>query len=247
MVLLVFMAMLWVPIGQSEFLAYHWMKIGTYMAPIVVFLAFKFRERAEGPALVDATFMATLFLAAYLVHQYEEHWINLLGETYPLLHELNSLIAAVLGEDKYGIMTREAVFYINTGVVWATALVAIWASPRHVFPSMAMGGIMAVNGFAHVMVALRTLSYNSGALTGSVIFLPLAIAYFRALLKAGIVSRNMVIAAIAWGVLGHVILFGGLFLANVMGFIPVGFYYAVLIGAGFAPLLLFRPGNSAAT
>ncbi|MEM7739180.1 MAG: HXXEE domain-containing protein [Pseudomonadota bacterium] len=238
--LLAFMAMLWAPLGQLEFLAFHWMKIGTYMAPIVVFLAFKFRERSSGPMFEDVTFMAMLFAAAYFIHQYEEHWINLLGETYPLLHELNSLIAAVLGEDKYGIMTREAIFYINTGTVWATALVAIWASPRLVFPSMAMAGIMAMNGFAHVMVALRTFSYNSGLLTGLVIFLPLVIVYFRALSKSGKATRSMIIAAIGWGVLGHVVLFGGLFLANVMAVIPVSLYYGVLIGLGFAPLVLYR-------
>ncbi|MEO1657363.1 MAG: HXXEE domain-containing protein [Pseudomonadota bacterium] len=239
-VLLVFMAMLWAPLGQQAFLADHWMKIGTFMAPVVVFLALKMREGAEGPALLDTTFVAILFAASYFVHQFEEHWVNLLGETYPLLHELNTMLAALFGEDKYGIMTREAIFYINTGTVWATALVAVWASPRFVFPSIAMGGIMAVNGFAHVAAAVRTLSYNSGVATGAVIFLPLVILYFRALLKAGVATRPMILAGIAWGVVGHALLFGGLFLANVMGVMPVGLYYAGLIGFGFAPLLFFR-------
>lgn len=240
MPLLLFLAMLWVPLGQQAFLADHWMKIGTFMAPVVVLLAFKLSERSGRASLKDTTFVAILLAASYFVHQFEEHWVNLLGQTYPLRHELNSLLASLFGEDKYGIMTREAIFYINTGTVWATALVAVWASPRLIFPSIAMAGIMAVNGFAHVAVAVRTLSYNSGVLTGTLIFLPLVILYFRTLLKSEMATRSMIIAGIVWGFLGHVVLFGGLFLANVMGLVPVGLYYAVLIALGFAPLLLFR-------
>ncbi|MEM6746047.1 MAG: HXXEE domain-containing protein [Pseudomonadota bacterium] len=238
--LLIFMAMLWVPVGQSAFLADHWMKIGTYMAPVAVFMGLKMRQGSAVPPLQDVTFVAVLLAAAYLTHQFEEHWVNLRGEVYPLRHELNSIIAAVLGEDKYGIMTRDAIFYINTGAVWASAFVAIWASPRLIFPSMAMAGLTAVNGFAHMMVAIRTFDYNSGLLTGVLIFLPLTILYFRTLLKTGLATRQMVVISLAWGIFGHVLLFGGLVLANVMGVIPVEVYYAALIAYGFAPLAFFR-------
>ena len=36
--------LLWVPMGQHAFLFAHWMKLGTFMAPFLVFVAMATRE-----------------------------------------------------------------------------------------------------------------------------------------------------------------------------------------------------------
>lgn len=238
--LALFLAMVWLPLGQTEFLAAHWMKIGTYMAPVLVFFAFKGREGNNQPALTDVTFMATLMAAAYMIHQFEEHWIDLLGRQYPLYEYLNTLIASVAGEDRYGVMTPAAIFYINTGLVWTIAFLAILVSPNHIFPALAMAGIMLVNGVSHVLAAIAAFEYNSGLLTSVVLFLPISLSFYSATRRAGLASIQMIMAGVAWGFLGHVVLFAGLFAANVYNLIPIGLYYVLLILWGLSPWLFYR-------
>ncbi len=236
----IFFAMVWLPFGQTAFLADHWMKVGAYMAPILLFLAFKQRNRARGPALTDLSFMSMLFAAFYLLHQVEEHWVDFLGREYALYDQLNTMIAQGLGEDKYGIMTRTAIFYINSGAVWALAFTAIACAPRHVFPAAAMAGLMVVNGLSHVIVGIVSASYNSGLGTSVLLFLPFTLAFFVALRRESLAPFWLIGAAMAWGLFGHVLLFAGLFAATIYGLIPVATYYAALIAFGVLPVFLFR-------
>ncbi|MEM6851293.1 MAG: HXXEE domain-containing protein [Pseudomonadota bacterium] len=237
-----FFALAWLPFGQLPFMEDHWMKIGAYIAPFLLFMAFKARasSQSDGPLMTDSFVVACALAAAYLVHQVEEHWVDLLGRPYPLYELLNSLIAQAFGEEKYGVMTPRALFYVNAGTVWTLAFTAILASPKHVFPAVAMAGLMIVNGAAHIVVAGAQTSYNPGLATSIVLFLPLALAFYRALLGAHGATPIMLGAGIAYGVVGHVLLFAGLFAANVFGLIPISLYYTILIVYGLLPLALFR-------
>ncbi|MEL7485629.1 MAG: HXXEE domain-containing protein [Pseudomonadota bacterium] len=238
--LLTFFAMAWLPFGWHAFMVDHWMKIGAFIAPVLVFVGFKGRGDASSPWASDVQLAAYLLMASYLVHQVEEHWIDLLGREYPLYDFLNGLIASLFGDDKYGILTRGGIFYINAGMVWTAGFLAILASPRHLFPTLAMAGIMLVNGVAHILNAVIAVEYNSGLATGLVLFLPLSITFFRALYQSGAAGIRQITAAIAWGFLGHVILFGGLFAANVFGLVPTELYFLTLILWGALPSFLFR-------
>ncbi|MEO0465853.1 MAG: HXXEE domain-containing protein [Pseudomonadota bacterium] len=236
-----FFALTWLPLGQQAFMEQHWMKIGAFVAPILMFMAVKHRDPTRATPLADISLMASVFAAAYLLHQVEEHWVDLLGRPYPLYDLLNSLIAGAVGEDKYGVMTPSALFYVNAGTVWTIAFVAILVSPRHVFPAIAMAGLMFVNGVAHAVVAAAQFSYNPGLATSIVLFVPLSVLFFRSLLQTGTATLQMILAAIFYGVFGHIYLFAGLFAANIYGLIPPAVYYVGLILFGLVPLALFRP------
>lgn len=238
--LLIFFALAWLPLGQHEFMVDHWMKIGAFIAPILVFVGFKERSASETPRAADVALMAYLLTASYLVHQVEEHWVDLLGREYPLYEFLNGLIATLFGDEKYGILTRNGIFYINAGMVWTAGFLAILTSPKQPFPALAMAGIMFVNCIAHIINALISFEYNSGLATGIVLFLPLSILFFRALLKSGAANFRLIGAAVIWGFIGHVILFGGLFASNVFELVPSGLYYCALILWGVVPTIVFR-------
>ncbi|MEM7662757.1 MAG: HXXEE domain-containing protein [Pseudomonadota bacterium] len=242
--LFAFFAMAWLPLGQQSFMVDHWMKIGAFLAPTLIFFGFKTRSDNTSYWAMDVSLMACLLTASYLVHQVEEHWVDLLGRPYPLYEFLNGLIASFFGEDKYGILTREGIFYINAGMVWTAGFLAILTSPHQVFPSLAMAGIMFVNGIAHILNAVIAFEYNSGLATGLVLFLPLSITIFRALHASGTVSLRLIAAGILWGFIGHLLLFGGLFASHVFGVVPVPIYYIVLIGWGVVPSFVFRSNGS---
>lgn len=238
--LLAFFALAWLPLGQQAFMVDHWMKIGAFIAPIVVFFAFKTRDDAAPSWTIDIGLMACLLTACYLIHQVEEHWVDLLGRQYPLYDDLNGVIARLFGEDKYGILDRSGIYYINAGMVWTAGFLAILASPARAFPCLAMAGIMLVNGIAHVANALFTGSYNAGLATSLILFLPLSITFFRGMHRAGKADIRLLLSAVLWGFLGHIILLGGLFAAIVHGLVPVPAYYVALILWGAVPTFLYR-------
>ena len=231
-----FLALAWLPLGPHVFMESHWMKVGAFLAPLILFAAFLRRESSESPWLADLALMASVMLAAYLVHQVEEHWVDILGREYPLYDTLNTLIANLLGDDRYGAMTRSAIFYINAGSVWTIGFSAILAAPKRVFPVVCLASLLLVNGVAHVLYAFGSFAYNAGLLTSVLLFVPLSVAFLVTQSRAGAVSRIAIMAGIGYAVLAHVVLFAGLFAANVYGIVPVEFYYGVLIALGVAPV-----------
>ena len=76
--LVIFFALAWLPLGQQAFMMDHWMKIGAFLAPILVLAGFKGRDQSTRPWSADVALMAYLLTASYLIHQVEEHWVDLL-------------------------------------------------------------------------------------------------------------------------------------------------------------------------
>ncbi|MEM7769612.1 MAG: HXXEE domain-containing protein [Cyanobacteria bacterium P01_A01_bin.37] len=243
--------MLWAPLGQYEFLIEHWMKIGTYTVPFILLMFFSSRAKQADSVFSDTVFsdtklMAVSLLVAYIIHQFEEHWIDLLGHQYAFYGDVNQLLLTVLGAPSEAIrpLTPEAIFVINTSLVWLVGAIAIWRSPKHVFSTLAMAGITLVNGMSHIVMGIAQQSYNPGLLTAVVLFLPLAISFYRNVLTTKSASKRQVIASIAWSILAHIIMVFGLLAANWFELMPETAYFAMLIAWSVIPAVLFTvPSN----
>ncbi|MEO0604330.1 MAG: hypothetical protein AAF211_23040, partial [Myxococcota bacterium] len=121
-------AMLWVPVGQHDFLIPHWMKVGTFMAPFLLFVASAFRDDDARPAHTDLAVLSVWMLVAYIVHQFEEHWIDVLGNSYAFYDTVNGLLMGVFGvEDGPRPLTGAGIFVINTSLVWLVGALALGA------------------------------------------------------------------------------------------------------------------------
>ena len=186
--------------------------------------------------------MAILLLVAYIMHQFEEHWIDLFSHQYAFYGDVNKLLLEVLGasDAAVGPLTPESIFVINTSLVWLIGAIAIWRSPEHIFPSLAMAGITLVNGISHIALGIAKQSYNPGLLTAVAIFLPLAIAFYRNVLIANPAAKVQVLASVAWAILAHIIMVVGLLAANWFELIPEVAYFALLIAWSVIPAFLFN-------
>ncbi|MEM6831525.1 MAG: hypothetical protein AAF551_13525, partial [Bacteroidota bacterium] len=119
-ILLLFL-MLWVPIGQHNFLIDHWMKIGTYAVPFMLFGVFLLEKDNNLRILLDNyRFMGVLMLIAYILHQFEEHWIDLYGNYSAFYDFNNNFILGSLGapDSQVKPLTKASIFVINTSLVW---------------------------------------------------------------------------------------------------------------------------------
>ena len=233
-------AMLWLPLGQQEFLVQNWMKVGTFAAPFLL-LAYT-ATATKRPNLSDPLFVSVLLLIAYIAHQFEEHWIDLLGNEYAFYGYVNGLLRSVLsrGYEEIAPLTPRGIFIINTSLVWLVGVVAIARSGYHLFPVMALAAISLVNGITHLLAIIFTFSYNPGVLTSLLLFLPLtAVCYLRwAQRERGL--RSQVVVSLIWAVIAHVLMVGGMLAANVYELLSEEFYFVALIVWSALPSTLFR-------
>ncbi|MEL6440802.1 MAG: HXXEE domain-containing protein [Cyanobacteria bacterium J06621_8] len=245
--IVILFVMLWFPLGQYDFLVQNWMKIGSYGAPLLLFGLFSNQAVKTTSVLTDTKLMSVLFLVAYIIHQFEEHWVDLLGKQYAFYSEMNQLLSSVLNAQDSTLMplTPESIFIINTSLVWLVGMLAIWRSPQHLFPSLAMAGITLINGISHIVLGIAKQSYNPGLLTAGVLFLPLAIAFYRAILIETPVKKGQVIVSIIWSVVAHIIMVVGLLAANWFNLIPELAYFVMLIIWSIVPSLLFTSESEA--
>ena len=232
--LVLIFAMLWVPMGQHAFLLVHWMKVGTFLAPFLLFVAARFHGGSASAWGRDIGLLSVLMLVAYIAHQFEEHWIDLYGQEYAFHGTVNGLLHDLFGADE--ALTPAGIFVINTSLVWLVGALAMWRSPRQVFPALAMASIIVVNAVSHIGVGLFKLSYNAGLLTSVAVFLPLGLYVYAAVLRQGQAQVPQVVASVVWGVLAHVIMVGGLVLGNVYGMFSETVYFAALVIWSVVPL-----------
>lgn len=218
-------SMLWVPLGQHAFLYAHWMKVGTFMLPFVLFAGLSFSNQRS--LRKDPTFLSLLLLAAYIIHQFEEHWIDATGAVYAFQGSVNALLHTVTGapQEQLGPLTIEAVFVINTSLVWLVGALAIWQGRARPFAVLGMVAIVLVNAVSHIMAGLLFWRYNPGLLTSVMLFLPAAITVYRMLP----VSRASIAWSILWAIIAHVIMVLGMLASTWWGMISPLTYYAILV------------------
>ncbi|MEM9434661.1 MAG: HXXEE domain-containing protein [Pseudomonadota bacterium] len=232
--------MLWVPLGQHGFLYQHWMKVGTFMAPFLLLTALAFHTPRTG--MRNARVWALVLWLAYIAHQFEEHWIDLLGRHYAFKPALNEILTGLAGTpSETEILSDASVFVINTSLVWLVAALAIWRGSTHIFPTLCMASIVFVNAISHCVVALISMSYNPGLLTGLVLFLPLGSFVYFWLFNAGQASVKQCGFSLLWGIAGHLLMMVGLLILSRFDQPSELPYFAVLIVWSVLPCFLFRP------
>jgi len=234
--------MLWAPLGQYDFLIENWMKLGIYAAPFLLLGFFTARDKQKDSTLGDLKLISVLMLLAYLLHQYEEHWIDLFGNQYAFYQSVNQMLLGLLDAKNTLVLplTKGAIFVINTSLVWLVGAIAIWRSPNHLFPTLAMVSITMVNGFSHIVLSVVKQSYNPGLVTAIVLFIPLSIIFYRSILIKNTLLKVQIIISIVWGILAHVLMVAGLLGANWFQLYPEWGYFLMLIIWSLIPGFLYN-------
>jgi hypothetical protein len=191
---------------------FDWPYTGLAVTPMML-AAFALARRApEGPTRWrDPAMVLPLLWPMYLVHQFEEHGVDLLGRRYAFLGEL----CAVLGStnDPGGCPADPAFIFAVNGVGCQLAFVlALALRKRRPLVAACAWGIPLVNAVTHVASAIAHRSYNPGVLTSVILFAPMCAWMLHTVVKAGVVERRQVPRIVATGVAVHAVLLGSLML-----------------------------------
>ncbi len=230
-------AFLWVPLGQHEFLLQHWMKVGTFMAPFLVLVAFSV-SASEKP--INARSISLALLVAYILHQFEEHWVDIYGHGYAFKPYLNEFLSGLLGYAQVQeLMSDMSVFVINTSLVWLVGALAVWRGDGHTFAALCMAAIVIVNAVSHIGAGLMSGSYNPGLLTAVLVFLPVGIGSYVLLARNEAATVGLVSASLIWGLAAHLIMVGGILAMSQMSDPPETVFFAGLIAWSILPAFIF--------
>ncbi|MFG1423291.1 HXXEE domain-containing protein [Roseixanthobacter liquoris] len=164
----------------------------------------------------DLQWLTWLAVTAYLLHQFEEHGVSLLGAPYAF----RGTLCATLG---YGDaiscpVPLAFITAVNVSAVWVAGFASALAARRFPLIALSFFAVPLVNAFAHIVPAVLERRYNPGLFSAVVVFLPLCLWTLAVAVRrhgAGVKAIGLVSLA---GLLVHAVLMGSL-LAYLRGFI----------------------------
>lgn len=213
-----------------------WPYVGVGLAAaMLLWLAAERRGPGAPPRWQDPAWVLPLLWPMYLLHQFEEHGIDLLGRRYAFLGDL----CRTLGHgDLAGCPADPAFIFAVNGVGCQIAFALSWLFRRRApLVAACAWGVPLVNGVTHLGSALAHGAYNPGTLTSLLLFVPLCAWMLRTTLRAGALAPREVPRVIASGVLVHAVLLASLVLRE-RGVLSHGALLAINALNGLGPLLL---------
>jgi hypothetical protein len=190
---------------------FGWPYAGLALAGLLLaWLLFEKRAPGAPPRWRDPAWVLPLLWPMYLLHQFEEHGVDLLGRHYPFLAGL----CAALGYPQGPACPADPAFIFAVNVVGCQLTFAMSWLFRRRSPLVAAcaWGVPLVNGVAHLGPAVARLAYNPGVLTSALLFVPLGAWMLLTVIRSGTVERRHVWRIVASGIMTHGVLVGSLLL-----------------------------------
>lgn len=184
-------------------IAFPW--IGGVTAIVLVVLLFatdRLRSDSSRSRWHDWVWLSWLGMAAYLLHNFEEYGIDLLGT----FHAFPGMICAQLDLPPYPNCPIPLVFFlaVNVTAFWVAAPVAALLSRRHPLVGLSVYSIIIINALVHMAAALGG-NFGGGFFT-SLLFAALAVWIVRACFGPGRMSYGALALLVAGGIISHIVL-----------------------------------------
>lgn len=222
----------------------RWPYAGLGLAVLLLgWLLLEKRRLDAPPRWRDPAWVLPLLWPMYLLHQFEEHGVDLRGQHYAFLEGL----CTTLGYRSAPKCPADPAFiFAVNGVACQIAFALSWIFRRkNPLVAACAWGIPMVNAVVHIGSGITRGEYNPGVLTSVILFVPLCALMLRTVLRAGVIERRHVPLIIASGVLVHAVLLVSLFL-RARGLISHGALLLVNSVDGFIPLAFFSTGSKRA-
>lgn len=201
----------------SIHLLWPWLGLGGAAVLALLLLGDRLRSDRSVSRWRDLVWLTWLAVCAYMVHQFEEHGVDALGQAYAFRESL----CATLGQGAGDACRIPPSFLtaVNVAAVWLLGPVCAVLARRHPAYALSFVGIPLVNGVIHLAGAVRAGAYNPGSVTSAVLFLPICLWIVRVALAREGVGGRAVLAAVMGGLAVHAVLMSslGLYLAGRIG------------------------------
>jgi hypothetical protein len=174
----------------------------------VLFLRPSPRGQPYAARLRDPQWLIWAAVPMYMLHQFEEHGVDLLGHHYAFLGEL----CTALGHADPASCPADARFIlaVNVSLVWLAGPVSAGLARRHLYVGATFLCTPLINALVHTVPALIKGEYNPGLLTSIVLFAPVCIYTIHRLRQVGALDGPRLASLAVFGVVVHGVLMGSL-------------------------------------
>lgn len=181
-----------------------WPYAGLGLAALILAVLF-LRPSPQGLAyaarLRDPRWLLWAAVPMYMIHQFEEHGVDLLGRHYPFLEAL----CTTLGRGDLSTCPADARFIlaVNVSLVWFAGPVSAVVARRNLYVGATFLCTPLINALVHTVPALIKGEYNPGVFTSVVLFLPFCLYTIHRLRQVGALDGPRFASLAVFGVLVH--------------------------------------------
>jgi len=185
-------------------LVWPWIGIGAAGLLLILLCTNALRSDRAATRWADMVWLTWAGTFVYLVHQFEEHGIDLMDQAYAFR---GFLCANVGFPDPHACpVPFSFITTVNVAAVWLAGPLSALLAARWPVIGLSFFAIPAINLFAHAGPAVMSGHYNPGLLTALVLFLPLCLIVFAAAVTRYNLGVRSIIATLFAGVALHLVL-----------------------------------------
>jgi hypothetical protein len=187
-----------------------WPWLGLGAAAILAFLLAGDRLRSDRSVSRwrDLSWLTWLAVCAYMIHQFEEHGVDVTGQAYAFRDSLCVTLGEGVGDACR--IPRSFLTAVNVAAVWLLGPLCAVLARRHPAYALSFAGIPLVNGVIHLLSTVRGGAYNPGVLSSAVLFVPICLWIVGFAVRRGGGGGRAVLAALLGGLALHAVLLGSL-------------------------------------
>lgn len=152
----------------------------------------------------DPKLLGWALLPTYMIHQFEEHYIDLKGERYAFQQFFCNFLGYTNIDECPG--DKEFIFSVNVPGLYTAGILA--GLLNNIKPVVAGGfaAIILLNGLVHIIASIKQKTYNPGLLTSIFLFIPISLYYFYEMKKQEKLSNIDIGLCVFIGILYHLII-----------------------------------------
>ncbi|HEY8378475.1 MAG TPA: HXXEE domain-containing protein [Nannocystis sp.] len=197
--------------ARPEAIDYGWPYAGLALAAVLLAVLFLRRSPVGQPYAArfrDPAWLVWAAVPMYMLHQFEEHGVDLLGRRY----HFQQTMCATLGYQDLVACPCDPAFILAVNVPLAWIAGPFYGSLARRFPYLGAAILCTpvINALAHIVPALLRAEYNPGLLTAVVLFVPYCAYALRELRRQGVLDRPRLASIPLLGLAQHAVLLASL-------------------------------------
>ena len=152
----------------------------------------------------ETLLLGWLLLPVYMIHQFEEHYIDLKGEKYAFQKFFCNFLGYTNIDECPG--DKEFIFSVNVPGLYIAGILA--GLLNNIKPIVAGGfaAVVLLNALVHILAAIKQKKYNPGLFTSIFLFIPIALYYFYEMKKQNMISYADIGISLFIGILYHLVI-----------------------------------------
>lgn len=152
----------------------------------------------------DPKLLGWILLPTYMLHQFEEHYLDFKGERYAFQKFFCNFLGYKNIDECPG--DKEFIFSVNVPGLYIAGILAGLLNNIKPIVAGSFAAVILLNALVHIFASIKKKTYNPGLITSIILFLPVSLYYFYEMKKQEKFSYADIGVSIFIGILYHLVI-----------------------------------------